>query len=84
MKRTYGLAAALAFAAISSASASGQTIVIADAPVNEAAAKRVKKRVAAGSLAKFRRSKNPPTKRKLKSNRLHISRQVRRKHRRAA
>ena len=31
----------------------------------------------------FRRSKNPPTKRKLKANRLHISKRVRRKHRRA-
>lgn len=31
-----------------------------------------------------RRSKNAPTKRKLKANRNHISRRVRRKHRRAA
>lgn len=29
------------------------------------------------------RSKNPPTKRKLKANRVHVSRRVRRKHRRA-
>lgn len=29
------------------------------------------------------KSKNPPTKRKLKANRLHISRRVKRKHRRA-
>lgn len=31
-----------------------------------------------------RRSKNPPHKRKLRANRLHVSRRVRRKHRRAA
>jgi hypothetical protein len=30
-----------------------------------------------------RRSKNPPTKRRLRANRLHISRRVRRRHRRA-
>ena len=34
--------------------------------------------------AQFRQSKGKPTKRKLKPNRLHVSRRVRRKHRRAA
>lgn len=33
--------------------------------------------------AQFRRSKNRPTKRKLRSNRLHVSKRVRRRHRRA-
>jgi len=37
-----------------------------------------------GPAKPVRRSKNPPTKRKLKANRNHISRRVRRKHRRAA
>ena len=32
----------------------------------------------------WRRSKNPPTRRRLKANRLHVSKRVRRRHRRAA
>ena len=42
------------------------------------------RRALASAPARYRRSKNAPTKRKLKANRLHVSRRVRRKHRRRA
>ncbi len=47
------------------------------------ARKRRRARIAVSAPA-HRRSKNAPTKRRLKANRLHIGRRVRRKHRRAA
>lgn len=47
--------------------------------------KAVKRQKTAASEAapRYRRSKNPPTKRKLRANRLHTSKRVRRRHRRA-
>ncbi len=65
------------------AAAASRAILPAAPKKQVRAAKR--QRLALPTLAPVhRRSKNPPTKRKLKSNRLHISKRVRRKHRRAA
>lgn len=52
--------------------------------VEERAARKMRKAVAAGSLAPLRRSRGPQAKPKRRSNRLHTSKRARRKHRRAA
>lgn len=83
--RTRGIAAALAMASLSMAAFSSQPMVETTArPVNDSEVKRVRKAVSRGTLAKPRRSKNAPTKRKLRTNHAHTSKRVRRKHRRAA
>lgn len=76
------LAAALAVTGLGLGS-HGPAIISAPAVINESEQKRQRRAVAAGAIHPvYPRSKNPPPKRKLKPNRNHISRRVRRKHRR--
>lgn len=79
------IALAVAAAGMLAVNPSGPAITEAVAPVNETAKKRVRRQVAAGRIdPRWPKSKNSPTKRRLKRNRLHVSRRTKRKHRRAA
>jgi hypothetical protein len=74
----------LAAAAAPSVTEAGRIATLPGEARSSAAKKSKKMRALASGSHKRFRSKNSPTQRKLKSNRLTISRRVRRKHRRAA
>ena len=85
--RGRALAIALATAGLcapAAASAPTQAILPLETMVAEKREKQMRKAVAAGMLAKVRRSRGPQAKPNRHSNRLHTSKRVRRKHRRAA
>lgn len=85
MRRGSIIGGMLAFAAMAGVSMAQTNAIQPDTQVvNETAVNRVRKAVAAGTLAQYRKGKNAPTKRVMKRNRLHVRRRVRRKHRRAA
>lgn len=86
MMRRFALFPAMLLAAPLAISGMGVPIALERATLAaEAVQPARKKRRAAYRAADGRyRSKNAPTRRKLRSNRLHVSRRVRRKHRRAA
>jgi len=88
ISRKLGVAVALAAATMSVAPVrAGTTSAIIPTEqtlVEERKAKRMRQAVATGSLAKRIRSRGPQAKPKRRPNRNHISKRVRRKHRRAA
>lgn len=57
--------------------------VMPRAPKKQLKAAKRQQRQAIDVAPSYRRSRNPPPKRKLKANRLHVSKRVRRRHRRA-
>lgn len=73
----------LAVSGMFAPSAAAPAVVPAQ-PKKQLKAVKRQKTAEAVDAPKYRRSKNPPTRRKLRANRLHISKRVRRKHRRAA
>jgi hypothetical protein len=79
---SFGLGACLAMATVATVSV-GPAITAAAEP-SRAAAKRKAVRLGYATSSKPPRSRNAPTKRKLKGNRLHVSRRTKRRHRRAA
>lgn len=89
MRRSLGLFGAFATIALLAAPAVattqvGPAIEAPRLPKKQIKAVKRQKFAEAYGPPRYRRSKNPPTKRQLKSNMRHVSKRVRRKHRRAA
>lgn len=80
----FGAIAAASMACIGAAAPARDPAVISNHDlVTVSAIKRRRHAVATGSLVRYGRSKNPQHRRGLRRNRLHLSRRVRRRHRRA-
>lgn len=79
-----GLAlAVMAMPVMAAAMGSERVAMVAPEPVTSNARKRARRAALVASGYKLRPSKGPAARRKLKPNRLHVSRRTRRRHRRA-
>lgn len=80
---SFGMGACLAMATVSVASV-GHEVRATVEPSRAATKRRKSVRLGHALSTKPPRSRNAPTKRKLKGNRLHVSRRTKRRHRRAS
>jgi hypothetical protein len=82
----FSIASALGLAALAlpALAATSHQAVVAAVPAKQLKAVRRLRMAAPEAAPRFRRSRNKPPRRQLRANRLHISRRVRRRHRRRA
>lgn len=78
------LAAASMSVAAASPNATSQAVLPSEVKQEKGREKEMRRAVSRGTLRKYPRSRGPQAKPKRKANRLHVSKRVRRKHRRAA
>lgn len=79
----FPFAAIMAAGAIMASAGYSSGLAPATEVVNVSRQVRRRRQLAAGTISRYAASKNPPHRRRLKRNRLHVSRRARLRHRRA-